>query len=445
MRYKSSAAQLVMSPQDGDLLPGSTGRSGSLNELEEEILRATSSSKNPVTPVPSHAGTECDVRQHGYSEALNGRSATQSNTKIEIMTQGHRCDPLAFAYDRPAGLTEMSAESLSASAPTLCAELLSEPGVTDFMKQASNGQPQRSDNKRTFECTECNKTYAKEVTLAMHVRIAHPRPASKFFSEPCKEADSRSTQAPAEVPLRVQKLLEPDEYWRPKMKYIKNLNTKTTTVWGSGEAGYLACGTSACVTIRKLSSMKILQSFSCNAVVNAICGTEDGNILCYGLKSGEVIIRDMRQNGNLLKTVPKSDGRIVALWLSPDATNLVVCSVGRVVVWGKNSQALGRSRSLLTRAIVEANSLPGQVSTFLGSFTKRQPEASKTGNITQSHLDWIKLYESEDTSMNSRWLGQHSLVAGKAAFSWGPELPEGSTLLAMGGSCVTLWYLFWTV
>jgi len=268
--------------------------------------------------------------------------------------------------------------------------------------------------KRTFECGKCKKTYAKEFTLAMHMRTAHGGPCAvaqpafrshtgtipglEDWIDGSKHLSDKTATGTAGIE-RVKTLLARRDTWRREVQHVKNHPTTLNAVWGS-QSDFVAVGAGACVNVHDLGTMKIRHFFSCDATVNAISGSEAKNVLVYGLRSGEVVIRDMNNAGRLLQTVPTRERKIFAMWLSPEANFLVVCSDGFIESWAKDH--------------------------------------------TETDT-WEALHVWPNKSMNSRFLGQHCLAGAKAAFSWGHSLQYGSTLLALGGSCITLWTLDGTV
>ena len=255
----------------------------------------------------------------------------------------------------------------------------------------------RCIKERSFECALCNTIYAQEFTLAMHMRIAH-----RGMQPPPLQCISPS---PLEHCSRVKELMQRRDSWMPKFRSVNECscpNGYVNAVWGSDAAHFIACGEGAVVKIYDLGTMELKHSFKCNAVVNAIHGSDDGRTLVCGLKSGEVVIRDMINADIPLQTVPKSSGKVFALWLSPDGSVLVVSSDKLIETWIKT--------------------------------------ANSDSTYTESAL-WRKDKAWEQESEKCGSLGQHSVCGGTAAFSWGDTLRPGATLLALAGTSVTLWTL----
>ena len=183
-----------------------------------------------------------------------------------------------------------------------------------------------------FKCALCGKSYAQELTLAMHSRIAHngatSTSAPPLYLEDTRRSSTDSSSAvlaslswkpvgPAVA--KAQALLHRSEAWRPSTHFLKSHSATMNAVWGSQVGNYFACGGTACVSVLDLApapAIKIRHSFSTDSVVKAIHGTADGRILAYGLKSGEVVIRDMREGGCLMESVPARKGKIFALCLA---------------------------------------------------------------------------------------------------------------------------------
>ena len=211
----------------------------------------------------------------------------------------------------------------------------------------------------SFKCALCGKSYAQELTLAMHSRIVHngatstSAPPLYLEDTRCSSTDSSSTvlaslswKPVGPAVAKAQALLHRSEAWRPSTHFLKSHSATMNAVWGSQVGNYFACGGTACVSVLDLApapAIKIRHSFSTDSVVKAIHGTADGRILAYGLKSGEVVIRDMREGGRLMESVPARKGKIFALCLSERegerehscTLSLVVCYDGWVETWVK--------------------------------------------------------------------------------------------------------------
>jgi WD40 repeat protein len=286
-----------------------------------------------------------------------------------------------------------------------------------------------SGSNKVYKCPQCSKSYAQELTLAMHTRIAHSRVNSALalhFADAASSGgdsafDSLAWKPPGQASpslLKSHALLQRSQTWRPNVT-LEHQNTTLNAVWGSQAGQYLACGGAAGVVVYNLLDLtRRRYSFATDSVVKAITGSGKGRVLAYGLKSGDVVMRDMSAAGRLIETVPARKGKIFALWLAEDGCSLVVCFDGCVETWVRPEfsvsadAATGRSRP----------SAPGLPSGC-----------------------WHKLRSWENKAMNSRFLGQHSLCGVTCPFSWrgGPE--KGDTLLALGGPEVNLWTLQGTV
>ena len=182
---------------------------------------------------------------------------------------------------------------------------------------AKSGAKPQDNQRRVFRCKQCDKTYAMEFSLTMHMCIAHQAKSAtsllsllssndKAANAGSKVHEQQRASATGAEESCIHALLKRNEAWRPKMKHV--IKTKATAIWGNGSAGYIACGVGSCITVRDIDSMKIRHSFSCDAAVHAISGSFDGRILVYGLRSGEVVMRDMHRQGQLEKSMPKRNG-----------------------------------------------------------------------------------------------------------------------------------------
>jgi len=247
----------------------------------------------------------------------------------------------------------------------------------------------------------------------MHMRIVHSLSAS--LMQPSTMADdqlpTRQPESPATDESRarsIQAMMRQDETWTAKFRkasVVQHYNTTFNAIWSDHTGNYVACAGESCVTIHDPNTMKILQSFSDGGVVNAISGSRDGSLLVYGLSTGEIVLRDMSDQGRPLQTVPKREGKVFALWLSGDGCFLVICYDGVVETWHR------QPRGIFPR------SCDSQVS--------QEP--------------WLIQQSWENKALSSRSLGQHALWGGNACFPISAELPEGSTLLAIGGPSLVVW------
>lgn len=187
-----------------------------------------------------------------------------------------------------------------------------------------------ADLKHLRDCEESVKDHANEFNVGEDHEISHiPSPSFASFALLTENSPSLTVKIPMKpagdiepvAVSRVRSLLKRRESWMPKtqhVKYLQNSSTTSTAVWGSEMGQYIACGEGPSVMIYDLTTMASKCCFACDAIVNTITGSIDGSVLVYGLKSGSVVFRDMNDEGRILETVPQRNGKVFALWLSPD-------------------------------------------------------------------------------------------------------------------------------
>jgi hypothetical protein len=163
-----------------------------------------------------------------------------------------------------------------------------------------------------------------------------------------------------------------------------------------------------------------------------MCVCVSGNVLVYGLKSGGVVMRDMSDGGRLLPPVPARPGRIFALWLSCDqrGTLLVIGYQGFIESWARSpdrADDVGR--------VGEGDEVYRSWAKFVGRGSEVEED------VVQSTL-WRLVHSWEHRGFNSKALGQSAVSAGTTAYSWGPDCPKGTTIIAQGGPCIVVWLPF---
>ena len=70
----------------------------------------------------------------------------------------------------------------------------------------------------------------------------------------------------------------------------------TNAVWGCDRQNFIAVGgANGMILLRDYPSMSLLNGFICESAVNAVGGSRDGSLLAYGLRNGNVELRDVTQ------------------------------------------------------------------------------------------------------------------------------------------------------
>jgi WD40 repeat protein len=257
----------------------------------------------------------------------------------------------------------------------------------------------RAAQLRGFQCQHCEKAYACQDTLMLHLRLDH-RDVPSAISYEEKENSSGGR-------VVVDAASAPDD-WMPKVRQVLGSMSTTNAVWGGYNkhlGHFLACGgADKRVALFSLEeSMPALYSIPCSSAVNAICGSDA--LLAYGLRSGAVLLWDLARK-ILAYQLPSysQHGRICALWMSPDSTHLVVVTDCLVETWVR--------------------------------------QASK------AHYELAHSFETLD--VNSRFRGQHSICGVVSAFTWPRTrkngklkvVEKGDFIMAVGArDTVTLWSL----
>ena len=212
---------------------------------------------------------------------------------------------------------------------------------------------------------------------------------------------------PAQARLKMQ--LARRESWMPLVqRVVMQGGYATNAVWGCDRQNFIAVGgANGMILLRDYPSMSLLNGFICESAVNAVGGSRDGSLLAYGLRNGNVELRDVRyMRSREDKTIEhvqtlRHDGKVCAVWVSPDSQHIVVAWSGSVTIW-KN---------------------PTGRATFGGADMETPPIAAA----------WERMAEWEKRDMNSRFMGQHALSGAESDHAWGRDVAPGDFLVAIGG------------
>ena len=218
-----------------------------------------------------------------------------------------------------------------------------------------------------------------------------------------------ATQATAAARARLKMKLARKESWMPLVqRVVMQGGYATNAVWGCDRQNFIAVGgANGMILLRDYPSMSLLNGFICESSVNAVGGSQDGSLLAYGLRNGNVELRDVRHlRSSQDKTIERvqtlrHDGKVCAVWVSPDTKHIVVAWNGFVTVW-KN--AAGQTTSG-------------------GAERETAPVAAA----------WERMAEWEKGDMNSRFMGQHALSGAESDHAWGKDVATGDFLVAIGG------------
>ena len=139
-----------------------------------------------------------------------------------------------------------------------------------------------------------------------------------------------TTQATARLRLKMQ--LARKESWMPLVqRVVMQGGYATNAIWGCDRENFIAVGgANGMILLRDYPSMNLLNGFICESAVNAVGGSRDGSLLAYGLRNGNVELRDVRfLRSSHDKTIEhvqtlSHDGKVCAIWVSPDIQHIVV-------------------------------------------------------------------------------------------------------------------------
>ena len=112
---------------------------------------------------------------------------------------------------------------------------------------------------------------------------------------------------------RLHAALERDDAWMAKFTKVNRIEHPGVAfhaVWGPADGDYVACAGDTGVTILEPATMRVRCSFTSAVPVHAVSGSASGDVLAYGLRSGDVVMRDMTDAGRLLPPVPRRHGTV---------------------------------------------------------------------------------------------------------------------------------------
>lgn len=181
-----------------------------------------------------------------------------------------------------------------------------------------------------------------------------------------------------------------NESWMPRAERVMEGGRGINAVWGSDSMKFIVTASAhGVLCVRDYPSMNLLYVACPLVSITTVGGTPDGHVLAYGMRSGDVEIRDLRfvrikghETTDAVKTL-RHEGKVCSLWVEPTNEYIIVCSslasgshgpMGKVVIW-------------------------------------RCPDAAAKKQCVSadpySALDWEKMCEWDRPGLNSRFTGQH--------------------------------------
>ena len=191
---------------------------------------------------------------------------------------------------------------------------------------------------------------------------------------------------------KLQHHLARREDWMPRAERVMEGGRGINAIWGSDSMRIIVTASAhGVLCVRDYPSMILLHVVFANTAMTTVGGTPDGSMLAYGMRSGDVEVRDLRfvrikghETTDQVQTL-QHQGKVCSLWVEPNNEHIIVCSstttashgpMGKVVIWR----------------------CPGAASMRESTVISSQP---------YSALDWEKMCEWDRPGLNSRFTGQH--------------------------------------
>jgi hypothetical protein len=166
------------------------------------------------------------------------------------------------------------------------------------------------ERKRQYACHICHKAYACSDTLAVHMRLDH---TNTLASRSAARGSLPSTTLSSR---HARHLGEEGEEWIPPVRQVIEGTSTTNAVCGGhcdALGSFFVCGgADKRVTVRSLclnANLRLQYSIGCASAVTAIACSSlpHAKVLVYGLRSGDVVMRDLNTKSILPKQLPPRD------------------------------------------------------------------------------------------------------------------------------------------